>query len=423
MRKAKLTCAFVVVVLVFSAVLVQSSQADQPEGVKAVEKEVLAFVGDVMGIDVSQYNITNEGYALTYPSEFGGQVKNEGTTFNLESNSGSLSVSGIFYNGFIWWIHVNAMNGSIFWSKQPSNDALVETKNILERYQNFTEQYGINASQVTQALSLIRSTPNAPPYGSPTNFNGISDFTPTNITEGNMKMSIGQSSIGWCYTLDGVDMPNKGMSITFNTNTFIFTDLWNLYSIGCLSVVNQEEAQALMFAAAKNYAATVQVGTTSGPINITPNWTTVDIGLNMILGRQFSNELNNALSDSGVNEGNATRDPLKLYPYWSATFYFKPISNHQGVQVQMWGDTKEIAYITLYSVRPNSLVPSTPTPEPAPTLTPISNPESTHSETAQPTSSPSTIWIIAVLATTVALAAVTLIIKRKAVFSPKPLMV
>lgn len=421
MQNAKVACVFVVMVLGMSALFIQPSQADQTKEEEAVKDKTLAFVNEVIGIDLSQYNITREGSTCTY--EYDGQLKRSGASFNFESAFSSLSVSGIFYNEFIWWIYVDALNSPIIWAKQPSNNALVETRNILERYQNFSLQYGINASQVPQALNLLSNAPNASPYGSLTNFNGISDFTPANMTTENMRMSIKQDSISWEEIIDGFDIPNKGMSINIGYDTFIFTDLFNLYSVGCLSVVTEEEAKTLMFEAAKNYATTVQVGTTSGPVNITPNWTTVDIGFTMIPGRQFNNELNNALGDRGVNEGNATRDPLKLYPYWSATFYFEPISNHQGVQVQMWGDTKEIAYITLYSVRSNSLVPSTPTPEPTPTPTPISNPESIPSETPQPTKLPSTIWIFAVLATTFALTVATLLIKRKAIFSPKPLMV
>ncbi len=425
MRNAKVTCAFTVAVLVLSALHLQGAQAGVTGVSEVTAKEKLpAFLSDVLGFNLTSYNITNEGYGSSYPSNFGGQVKEEHYSFDLVNDGSQLSVGSVFDNGFISWLHLSLVRGAIVYAVQPSHDALVETRNILERYQVFAEKYGINASQVPQAISILDKAPSPPMGGSSSNFNHISDFTPANMTEGNMRMGIGQSSIGWCYTLDGVDMPNKGMGINFGYN-FVFYDLWNFYSIGCLSVVSKEEAKSLMFEAAKNYAATVQIGTANGPVNITPNWTTVDIGLTMIPERQFSNELNNALGDSSVKEGNATRDPLKLYPYWSATFYFEPISNHQGVQVQMWGDTKEIAYITLYSVRPNALVPSTPTPEPTPTptATPNSIQESTPSETPQPTKFPSTIWIFAILATMFALAAATLLIKRKTVFAPKPLMV
>jgi hypothetical protein len=39
------------------------------------------------------------------------------------------------------------------------------------------------------------------------------------------------------------------------------------------------------------------------------------------------------------------RDPLTLYPYWQFYFYFnETIAGNSGVQVGIWGDTKEIIY-------------------------------------------------------------------------------
>ena len=39
------------------------------------------------------------------------------------------------------------------------------------------------------------------------------------------------------------------------------------------------------------------------------------------------------------------RDPLTLYPYWHIRFYFnQTIAGNSGVQVGVWGDTKEIIF-------------------------------------------------------------------------------
>ena len=44
--------------------------------------------------------------------------------------------------------------------------------------------------------------------------------------------------------------------------------------------------------------------------------------------------------------GKIARDPLKLYPYWQLYFYFPggEIGDYSGIQLGIWGDTKEIIY-------------------------------------------------------------------------------
>ena len=68
------------------------------------------------------------------------------------------------------------------------------------------------------------------------------------------------------------------------------------------------------------------------------------VKLNMIPGQIH----NITAEDNYVDSGNATRDPLALYPQWFLAFYFdKPIPTGNrcivGVVVSVWGDTKEIA--------------------------------------------------------------------------------
>jgi hypothetical protein len=95
----------------------------------------------------------------------------------------------------------------------------------------------------------------------------------------------------------------------------------------------------------------------TGEDNVTkmvkPDWSqmTSDVGFTMIPGQQYNNSLNDDLlsQGTGVSMGNTTRAPLALYPFWSAIFYFsKPIDNIVGIQVGIWGDTKEVAYIDTY---------------------------------------------------------------------------
>ena len=93
--------------------------------------------------------------------------------------------------------------------------------------------------------------------------------------------------------------------------------------------------------------------------------------------------------DHFVSGGNATRDPLALYPQWQMVFYFnKSIGGAVGIQVGVWGDTKEVAYISEYGYLGgqggNPTTPTTPSPSMEPTPTPSSSPEPISTPTSTP---------------------------------------
>jgi hypothetical protein len=324
-----------------------------------------AFLSDVIGLDLTKYNTTEEGYGTSYPPEYGGVAKVEQFGLTLaDANGDTITVGSEFVNGFPTWIHVRALTGLLHYAIQPQKDALAESRNIFERYAVFAQKYNIDTANMSLALSLLSKAPSAPSTsGDYSNFNKMSDFTPANITSGNMKIGISQTGIGLCYTANDVDMPNKSVGMDFSYGTFVFSDTWSLFGIGSFSVVSKEEATSLMFEAAKKYCETLQIGTSSGPVSINPEWSSrMDVGLNMIRGQQYNNSLNKLLlsNGTGVSMGNTVRDPLALYPMWHAIFYFNhTISGVVGIQVTLWGDTKEIVYCDTYGYLGSSGQPST----------------------------------------------------------------
>lgn len=351
MRISKRVGTVMFALFVLTAMLVQASRRDVASASNPTVKDMLpAFISEVIGLDLTQYNITNEGYSVSYPSEFGGLVKREHAGLTLESNDGKVLVSCMVNNGLICWLHVNHLNGSLVYAAQPSTDALVESRSILQRYQIFAQKYGINAVDVAAALNLLSSVPGAPPadeYSS--NFNKISDFTPANATSGNMKLEVSQTGIGFWYTTSGVDVKNKYFGMNFGSDTFVFWDSWNLYSIGSYSVLSEEEATSMAFEVAKAYSSNWtwrQTDESNVTTVVKPDWSQMrsDVGLLMIPGQTYNNNLNNALlsGNTGINMGNTMRNPLALYPIWQTIFYFsKPISNIAGIQVGIWGTPKK----------------------------------------------------------------------------------
>ncbi|MEM2098993.1 MAG: hypothetical protein QXU99_04520 [Candidatus Bathyarchaeia archaeon] len=209
----------------------------------------------------------------------------------------------------------------LVYAVQPSTNALVESRNILQRYQIFAQKYGINAVDIAAALNLLRNVPDVPPadeYSS--NFNKISDFTPANAASGDMKLEVLQTGIGFWYTINGVDVKNKYFGMNFGSGTFVFWDSWNLYSVGNFSVLAEEEATSIAWDVAKAYSLNLtlhQTDENNVTTEVKPDWSQMrsDVGLPMIPG-QIYNNLNNALlsGNTGINMGNTTRNPLTLYP-------------------------------------------------------------------------------------------------------------
>ncbi len=328
------------------------------------KEKLPAFLTDILCIDLSKYNITAEGHGVSYPSQLGGTVKEENSLIRYNSTTSMLSVQAIFRNGYIDWIYVKSMDRPIIYSQQPSNSAVNETRTILERYQMYAQKYGLSTNHINLALDMLKDVSDAPSTDETNqNFGNVSNFQSIAETSGNMQMSASESSIGFAYTFNGITLPNRVLAFGFDEGNFVFTDTWGLYTVACSSVIDEDEAARLALDAAKAYNLTL-IGSDNATFVVTPDFSnvTTEIGLNMIPGQTFNTALNNALNYANSSK---TRVPLGLYPFWQATIYFsETIGNIGGIQVGIWGDTQEIAYINTYGHHGSGLE-STPTPQPS----------------------------------------------------------
>ncbi len=425
MFKSARKCQSLLVLLFLVVMLVQTSKADTAN---STAKDVMpAFLSEVVGLDLTKYNITNEGYGFTYPSEYGGKIKEENLSFDLISSEGTIRVMGMFLDGFIWGIFVDApTNGSMFFKHQPSTNALDESRNILQRYKVFADNYGFGTSHIDSALTLLNNATRAPSANDDLHlFNNIIGFVSSVITEGNVKQETTQTGVSWIYTDKGVDMPNKCLKTDFGANELHFADTWNLFTVGCFSVVSEDEVKQIAFDAANNYNLTLVGENGTLIVAEKPGWSRTSIVLNMVPGEICNDELRKKIGI--VSGGNATRDPMALYPLWETVLYFSErVGSVYGIAVGVWGDTTEIAYITPYGYLdappqdPNTTTSTDPPadePEekpaeqtdPSPTQTEIT----TKLESSNPPSSIYLIAGIAATATAVAVAAVALKKRRK----------
>jgi len=321
--------------------LVQTSRTDIAGS--TAEKKLPEFLSEVVRLNMEEYNITDEGYGFHFPSEYGGVVKEEFMSFKLVSNRGTIytvHADAIFLNGFIYSLHVDEPTDASLFFVDPPTNALLESRNILQRYRTFAEKYGFDTSHIDQALNLLSNVTGASPANGDSDLlNDMTGFVPSVTYAGDMKQEIEQDSITWVYTERGVDMPQKCLKIDFGVNKLHFVDTWNLFTVGGFSVISEDEAMGIGLDAAKDYDLTF--------IEDDPRfeWSNrAYIKLEMIPGQIY----NISVEDPSINPGNATRNPLALYPHWFMVFYLKtpvpvsPMRSIGGIAVNLWGDTKEV---------------------------------------------------------------------------------
>jgi hypothetical protein len=367
MSKTTTLTLLLLAVLALSTISIFNAQAANTQDL--AKEKTSHFLSDVLQIDLSKYAVTDEGYGTSYPSQYGGAAMQESYSLTLNNPSSQVSISAVFLNGYIIYLQVHPVTGTVIFSQQPQSSSTAQAQQLLEAYTTWAETYGLDTSNLPNALNLLSKAHDAPLSPQTPNFYGITGFEPVNTTSSNMRMVASGSEIGFGYSFDGVDVRNRGLGMGFASGTFLFADTWGLYTVAAQSAISQEQATTLALEAAQNYPISLmsQNGT-EVPVN--PDWSNprVEISLNMIPGQTFNNPVNNALNF--VNSS-SDREALGLYPYWNAFVYFtEQVGFIDGVQVGIWGDTSEIAQVNTFSQlsHPVTSIPTLP-PEPNNALT------------------------------------------------------
>jgi hypothetical protein len=344
-------------VICASLVLPCESQAVSSEQISI--NTYKAFLTNVLGVDLSQYNLTRNGYGVSYPPKFGGVVKEETISYILNSSQSAVSTWCVLDNGNITVCSIYAIQGSVVYAQPQTSDILESTRNFMEKYEQFSVQfYAADTAYLQQSLASLDDV-NAP--------------EPTSKILGDMNLKIAPSSastnIQWTYTQPNFNATSKKINLKFeNGHITWFGDTWNLYSVSTGTLLPKEEAKSLAFDEVQNSHnvtfASFQ-GSTMVPISIKPDWSnmTYEVTLEMAPGKVLQGGLPPTLSN--IYPTITNRDPLKLYPIWHFVFYFsKPIGDTVGVEIGVWGDSKEIAFCQDYGYLGGSTMP-TPTPQAA----------------------------------------------------------
>lgn len=364
----------IVVVVILTAMLMLSFA--QARGATATELpnqgKLLSFLNKVVQLDTSQYVVNPVSYALDYPSAYGGLAVGDGG-LNLTSASSQLFVSYTTINDTLVNCQLTVFSGTPSFT-QKSTTVLSNAKGFLERYQNFA---GASYTQaMPNMLNLVDVTKNA------------------TAVSGNLNLAVSNSGnltfVTWMYTSDGVDFPQKGLTVNFANGIFYsFGDSWNLFKVGSDKLqISKQQAIDIAMQQAENY--TFQIS--QGPDNyIAVNNFTID-----------ANRTEATLSAGA-------REPLTLYPIWNIQLYFDKIYyTYYGIQAVIWGDTGQVIFFN-----PTGMGGGTPVDNTSanPSVTSSPSPSAAAVSEFPPESSMYTVGVIAVVA--VALIGVTIALKKR----------
>lgn len=147
-----------------------------------------------------------------------------------------------------------------------------------------------------------------------------------------------KTRVQWIFTEKDTIMSYKRVDLAFLKNDlYSFRDIWRIYNVGAFSVIDSEEAYKLAIDTAQN----MEFRIVNDEVNqVVPLPDLSKAGYQMYFTMlPYHNETSHMPSK-------ISRSLLKLYPYWQFYFYFtgEEIGGYSGVQVGIWGDTKEIIY-------------------------------------------------------------------------------
>ena len=326
----------------------------------SVDEKVLAFLRDVVRLDVAKYKIKLLRAGVPIPPDPNPEMYS--WDYTLTSDESVLEVVCEFKDGALVWCKLYPLKGSPIFT-QPFTNALDEAKGFLERYQAYS-----GVSHIQQLRSMLDT---------------ISELTPMTKALGDVRLEIRIDKdwilIQWMNAVNGITNTYNIVGLTFRNGAFeLFCDLWNRYTIGSAEVkVGMEEAIRI----AKEKAL---------------NCIKEAVGEEAASSFTFISEYAFLTMQQRDNA---------LYPNWEVLLELNKMVLSQGkaFRVLLWADTGEVAYIVYsgsYGAPPSSENP----PETPPTETPPTPPpqdSSTNKTSPNPNPTLILIAIPIILATTI----------------------
>ena len=303
-RRAVLILMLVLVFLLMQVPTTYSAELTIPE-------KTLAFLEDVVILDMTKYNATLEIYDVCYPDELHGLAQHN-VLYILVSDESELEAAFGFKNESFAHCMLGTFGSPLYSEPQPAN-IVDNAKGFLPRYQTYTGDPDFDGvrdfEELRSILDVVDVTENVTTMSDHVKLEVISktDYT----------------ALVWEYVLDGVAFP--WMTLEFR-NRFVcgFDDNWRLYTVGSTDInYSEEEAINIALQHLEDFSW-----------NATQDGELVEVTNFEIVEEPRHVELITTRS----------REPLTVYPYWRIELYLDKVypGYVNRISLAIWADTGEI---------------------------------------------------------------------------------
>ncbi|HKZ88053.1 MAG TPA: winged helix-turn-helix domain-containing protein [Candidatus Bathyarchaeia archaeon] len=288
------------------------SKYDQLLSWSSGTNDAIAFLQDVIQIDVTKYHATLLSNTVEVRSDLGGVVE-EILRYSLTSSDSKGDVVFRFRNNELSMYQVNLLEGSLVYAQPQSYSVVDAARNLLGRLKAFE-----GASYFDDMSNMLAS---------------VTETENTEITQNNTKLTVSVSGdttgVQWFYTENGVDFSQKGVYLEYENGVLKeLTDGWFLLKIGSTQV-NVSSDQAIEFArsAVKGFTWKAEDGTAVS------TFTVLDTPVSVVFHPTQREEY------------------LTLVPYWYVTLYLDKVypGGVNRIGVGVWADTGKVADIKTLS--------------------------------------------------------------------------
>jgi hypothetical protein len=319
-QKILLTITILTILLISNTYVSLGSTAKA--AVIANEQKGLSIANDVIGIDLSKYNVTTEESPQSGNNSFRGAVQ-DNIVCNLKSDTSQLKIGYTFANGQLQMMQVLQNVGVLTMTNSAATktNTTIKAVDLARSFLNNYEVYSSNSlfGQLASTLDKIRLAPNI----TETFGNIVVQVTYYNNSHTNFR---------WYYICNGAIAPYSKFVALELKDGFVagFIDNWDLYNVCNTNIkLSKEDAVNIALQTAKAYNWTTQLEPDSLKMS---NLNESNVVWNSLV---FDNSQNASI----IRSNNA----LDLYPVWRVGISFgKWYGPLYGVEVDVWADTGQV---------------------------------------------------------------------------------
>ena len=307
-KKISVVLILITVITSFGSSVVYSTKS-------TAQDTTLAFITNVLPVDISRYNVTFAKYHETeMPPYLSNGVPLETVTYTLESEDGVINVNCMIEHGVLTHCMIEPKNGSIVSDRTYAN--LVDAaESFLENYQTHTDD---NIQEMKATLTGVESTRNM------SRTSGNIKLTIQNVESSrsptNWGLVTNKTSFRWVYTVNGVKYTE--LELTFRDGMFSsMSNNRGLYEIGDTDVkISKEQAIKAAMNYIKNYSYTMPGGGEVSDFEVNEDRTTAEL--------------------------TASPRESTLYPFWTVMLYLNQTypGSVYALRVGIWADSGKVSF-------------------------------------------------------------------------------